>query len=74
MLGFLALDALNKYKDPSVHSTKSSTAAEGGSVPGQGVSLLAAAAPCRKWMLRVGRFSGMTVTDSGYPGEALNKN
>lgn len=47
---------------------------QAGSVPGQGVSSLAAAELCKKWMLRMRRSSRMAVTDSGYPGEAGKKN
>lgn len=46
---------------------------QAGSVPGQGVSSLAAAELCKKWMLRMRRSSRMAVTDSGYPGEAEKK-
>lgn len=46
---------------------------QAGSVPGQGVSSLAAAELCKKWMLQMRRSSRMAVTDSGYPGEAGKK-
>lgn len=73
MLDFPALGAFTKYKELSVHSTRSCTMGQAGSVPGQSVSLLAAAELRRKWILRMKRSSRMAVTDSGYPEEAGGK-
>lgn len=73
MLDFPALGASTKYKELSVHSTRSCTMGQAGSVPGESVSLLAAAELRRKWILRMKRSSRMAVTDSGYPKEAGGK-
>lgn len=70
MLDFPALGAFTKYKELSVHSTRSCTMGQAGSVPGQSLSLLAAAELRRKWILRMKRSSRTAVTASGYPEEA----